>query len=83
MNTDKNTLDKLRSLDDKELRALIYEISDALGADRRKAGALADDMGKLRGALESIGPQEAQKLMDMAGKEKAQEIYEILKRRGG
>ena len=83
MNSDKKTLSKLSSLSDNELRGLIYDISNALNADKGKVASFAGDMGKVRAALDGISEQDAKKLIDKAGKEKAEKIYEALKRREG
>lgn len=70
----------LSSLSDKELQGLVGDIANALGVAKGKAQGL--DLKKVRTALETISDEEAKKLIERAGKDKAEEIYRAIQRRG-
>lgn len=70
----------IKALDDEKLRSLIRDIGSAIGADARKTEALAGDLNAVRRTVGGISESEAKRLIDMAGKEKAEKIYEAIKR---
>lgn len=71
----------LAALDDKALKDLVTEITAALGADPRASAALTANPQKLRGMLENLSDKEAEKLINKAGRDKAQLIYEAIRKR--
>jgi len=76
-----NSFSKLSNLNDDQLRGLIDDISSALGADKSKISAMTGDLGMVRATLSGISDEDAKKLINKAGKEKAEKIYEALNRR--
>ena len=73
-----NSIRELSSLSDEKLRLLTEEIAAALGADGKKLKSLSPS--RLRGVLSTISDEEAARLIDRAGKEKAEEIYRAIRR---
>ncbi len=73
-----NSIRELSSLSDEKLRLLTEEIAAALGADGKKLKNLSPS--RLRGVLSTISDEEAARLIDRAGKEKAEEIYRAIRR---
>ena len=51
MNVDKNSIDRILSLDDSELRRLASEIASAAGADRLKTGIMLNNLDRLRAII--------------------------------
>lgn len=82
MNVDKNSIDRILSLDDSELGRLASEIASAAGADRLKTGIMLNNLDRLRAMISQMTPEEAQRLIDSAGSEKSGEIARILRERG-
>lgn len=74
MTPDKNALNKIKSMSDSRLKELIDEISDSLGADRKKTAALTGDLSKLRAKLERLSPSDLEKILSVVDKSKAEEI---------
>ncbi|MBR6594442.1 MAG: hypothetical protein IKK83_04600 [Clostridia bacterium] len=68
-------------LTDKELCALVGDITKALGASPERTAALTADPKRLRGMLGSMSERDIERLIERAGKEKAAEIYKALGRR--
>lgn len=83
MNLEKNSLNKLNSMTDAQLKGLINEISLSLGADRKKTAALMGDLPRLRSRLESLSPSELEGFIAFVGKEKAAEIIDKINSLGG
>lgn len=80
MNYNENTLKQLSDLSDDKLQALIQDIGAAIGASPRKTEALTGDVDKVRKTLSTISEEDAKRLIDRAGKEKAARIYEAIQR---
>ncbi len=76
-----NNYKDLNNLSDKELSSLIFDITKVLGADPKRAANLAGDPAKVKKMLSSMSNQEIEALINRAGKEKSQQIYETLERR--
>ncbi len=82
MQFDRTQLDKLLSMDNESFRYLAKSIAEAAGADKAKTEALLSNPEYLKRRISRMTPDEAQKLVDSAGKEKSEEIMEMLKKRG-
>ena len=75
---DRRNIPDINSLSDGQLRALVEQIAAAAGASPAVLGALGHDMGKLRAAVGSMSESEIKRLIDRAGKDKAERIYKAL-----
>ncbi len=73
-----NSIRELSALSDEKLKSLTEEIAAALGADGKKLKGLSP--ARLRGVLTTISDEEAERLIERAGKEKAEEIYRAIRR---
>ncbi len=82
MQFDRTQLDQLLSMDDKSFSELARTIAEAAGADKAKAELLISNPELLKRRLSQISPEEASKLIDAAGREKSQEIMDMLNNRG-
>lgn len=82
MQFDRKQLDKLLSLDDESFKALTKTIAEAAGANKLKTEMMLNNPEILKSRLASLSHEEAQELLDFAGKEKSGEIMEILRQRG-
>lgn len=78
MNGNNNNIRELASLSDSKLQGLVNDIAAAVGASPKKVGGL--DMARLRATLSTISDEEAQRLIDRAGKDKAEAIYRAIQR---
>ncbi len=82
MEFDRRQLDKLLSLDDESFKALAKTIAEAAGASKAKTDMLVNNPELLKRKLSSISESEARELINSAGREKSEEIMEMLKQRG-
>ncbi len=82
MEFDRRQLDKLLSLDDESFKALAKTIAEAAGASKAKTDMLVNNPELLKRKLSSISEYEARELINSAGREKSEEIMEMLKQRG-
>ena len=82
MEFDRRQLDKLLSLDNESFSALAKTIAEAAGASKSRAEALISNPDMLKKRLSQISPEEAKSLIDAAGKEKTEEIMNLLNERG-
>lgn len=73
-----NSIKGLSNLDDRQLKGLMGDIAAALGVDPKKAEGL--DVERVRATLSTINDKEAKRLIDRAGKEKAEQIYKAIQR---
>ncbi|MBQ3081609.1 MAG: hypothetical protein IJC49_04070 [Clostridia bacterium] len=73
-----NSIKGLSALSDSQLKGLVGDITAALGVDPKKTRGL--DLNRVRATLGSISDEEARRLIDKAGKEKAEEIYNAIRR---
>ena len=78
MNGNNNNISSLANLSDSKLQGLVNDIAAAVGASPQKTKGL--DMARLRATLSTISDDEAKRLIDRAGKEKAQAIYRAIQR---
>lgn len=82
MNFDRDSLDKLLSMDDESFKALTRAIAEAAGANKAKTEVMLNNPDVIKKRLSQITPEEAQKLVDSAGKEKSEEIMSMLRSQG-
>ncbi|MBQ3229869.1 MAG: hypothetical protein IJO64_02560 [Clostridia bacterium] len=82
MELDRRSLEKLLSLDNNSFAELAKTIAEAAGADKAKAEALANNPELLKRRLSRVTPEEAQQLIDSAGREKSEQITKMLRERG-
>lgn len=82
MEFDRRQLDKLLSLDDESFKALAKTIAEAAGASKAKTDMLVNNPELLKRKLSSISEYEARELINSAGREKSEEIMQMLKQRG-
>ncbi len=82
MNLDPKALEKILSMDNEALSELAKAIARAAGANPAKAQLIAQNPELLKKKISSVSPQEAQQLIDAAGREKSEEIAKMLKERG-
>lgn len=79
MALDNNTLNRLLELDDESFKNIIRQISVAAGADRNKTEAMLSDVGGIKRSMAKMSPQEAERMINSAGKDKSEEILRIIK----
>ena len=79
MDFDSSTLKRLLELDDESFKNIIRQISVAAGADRSKTESMLSDVGGIKRTMAKMSPQEAERIINSAGKEKSEEILRILK----
>lgn len=79
MDIDYSTLQRLMNLDDDSFRSLVYQISETVGADKRKTEIFASDVDRVKRMVSQVTPEEADKLIGKIGKDKAEQILEIIK----
>lgn len=82
MEFDRRTLDKLLSLDDESFKSLARTIAEAAGASRAQTEMMLSNPELLKKRLSHVTPEEAKQLIDAAGREKSEEIMEMLRKRG-
>ena len=78
MSFDERTKEKLLSMDNRSLQELISKISVAVGADEQKTRSLMGDIDKIKKQFARLTPQEADKLLSMAGREKSEQILRMI-----
>ncbi|MBP3387920.1 MAG: hypothetical protein J6L23_05220 [Clostridia bacterium] len=78
---DKATREKLASLSSRELESVLGEIADAIGADKMKTRMLLGNVEGVKGMLRTMTDDEANKLINSIGGEKADKILKDLKER--
>ena len=82
MQLDRNSLEKIMSMDDESFVRLARIIAEAAGANKMKTEIMLNNPDMLKRKLANITPDEAKALMDVAGKEKSREIMEMLRGQG-
>lgn len=75
-----NRYSNLSRLSNGELQELVLDITKALGADPKRAYALAKDPDKLKSFITAMDDKEIDALIKKAGAEKSKEIYKALER---
>ncbi|MBQ6906729.1 MAG: hypothetical protein IJN75_06885 [Clostridia bacterium] len=78
---DKATREKLASLSSRELESVLGEIAEAIGADKMKTRMLLGNVEGVKGMLRTMTDDEANKLINSIGGEKADKILKDLKER--
>lgn len=81
MNGNNSNISALAGLSDSKLQGLVNDIAVAVGANPQKVGGL--DMARLRATLSTMSDEEAKRLIDRAGKDKAEAIYRAIQRSKG
>lgn len=82
MNFDRAQLDKLLSMDNENFVALARTIAEMSGANKMKTEVLLANPDVLKRKIAGMTVEEAKELVDSAGKEKSEEIINILRQRG-
>lgn len=82
MQFDRNQMDKLLSMDDESFCELARTVAEAAGAGKMKTEALLNNPDLLKRRIAQLSEQEAQSLIDAAGREKSEEILKMLRKRG-
>ncbi len=82
MNFDRESLDKILSMDDESFKNLTRAIAEAAGANKSKTEAMLNNPDVIKKRLSKITPEEARRLVDSAGKEKSEEIMNMLRSQG-
>ncbi len=82
MQFDRNQKDKLLSMDNESFKELARTVAEAAGANKLKTEAMLSNPELLKQRIAQLSQQEAQSLIDAAGKEKSEEIMNMLRKRG-
>ncbi len=82
MQFDRQQMDKLLSMDDESFCKLARTVAEAAGAGKMKTEALLSNPEILKKRISQLNEQEAQSLIDAAGREKSEEILNLLRKRG-
>ena len=82
MEIDRKQLEKILSMDNESFSSLARSIASAAGANRFKTEAMLSNPDMLKQRIASITSDEAQQLINAAGKEKSEEIMRLLRDRG-
>ena len=82
MEIDRKQLEKILSMDNESFYSLARSIASAAGANKLKTEVMLANPDMLKRRIASITSEEAQQLIDAAGKEKSEEIIKMLKDRG-
>lgn len=82
MEIDRKQLEKILSMDNESFSSLARSIASAAGANKLKTEVVLANPDMLKRRIASITSEEAQQLIDAAGKEKSEEIIKMLKDRG-
>lgn len=80
MNIDENTINRLMALDDDSLREIIKKIASAAGADPVKAERMSADIGGIKKTISRMTPSDAERFINIAGKDKSEEILRMINR---
>lgn len=78
MELDRSALDRILTLDDKSLSELAQKIASAAGADPRRTAEMLKNLDFIRGTIAKMSPEEADKLIRTAGREKSEQILGII-----
>ena len=82
MELDRRQLDRILSMDDESFALLARTIAEAAGANKMKTEMLLSNPELLKRRISGLTAEEARALIDSAGKEKSEEIMQMLKNRG-
>lgn len=82
MELNRKQLEKLLSMDDESFAALARSIASAAGANKMKTEIMLSNPDLLKRRIAEISAEDAQKLVESAGREKSEEIMRLLRERG-
>ena len=82
MQFDRRQLDKILSMDDESFKDLAKTIAEAAGASKAKTDAMLNNPDVLKRRLSRMDEDEAMRIIDSAGREKSEEIMNMLRERG-
>ena len=82
MEFDRRDLDKLLSLDDESFKTLARTIAEAAGASQAKTEAMLGNTDLLKKRISHMSEEEAKQLINSAGREKSEEILNMIRQRG-
>lgn len=82
MEIDRGQLEKILAMDNESFVELARSIASAAGANKLKTEVMLSNPDMLKRRISSITKEEAQQLIDAAGKEKSEEIIKVLRDRG-
>lgn len=82
MNFDRESLNKILSMDEESFKNLTRTIAEAAGASKSKTEAMLNNSEFIKRKLSQMTPEEASRLVDSAGKEKSEEIMNMLRAQG-
>lgn len=80
MSNNDGMLNGLSALSDEKLKELIEEIGAAVGVSAKKTEALTGNLSGVRKTVSGMSEAEAKRLIESAGKDKANQIYEAIQR---
>ncbi len=82
MEFNRKDLEKVLSLDDESFKNLTRTIAEAAGASQAKTEMMLSNPDMLKKRISRMNEAEAQQLIQSAGKEKSEEIMNMLRNRG-
>ncbi len=82
MDFDRRQLDRILSMDDESFATLARSIASAAGASKMKTEMMLSNPELLKRRIAGMTAEEAQALIDSAGREKSEEILRLLRERG-
>lgn len=77
---DKNSIDEFVNLPDEQMKKRIRDAAVAAGADVEKVEAMLSDTSRLRNIVKTLTPEDAMRIINMIGADKANVIAEHLKK---
>ena len=77
---DKNSIDEFVNLPDEQMKKRIRDAAVAAGADVEKVEAMLSDTSRLRNIAKTLTPEDAMRIINMIGADKANVIAEHLKK---
>lgn len=80
MSNNEGMLNGLSSLSDEKLKELIEDIGAAVGVNAKKTEALTGNLSGVRKTIGGMSEAEAKRLIESAGRDKANQIYEAIQR---
>lgn len=80
MKIDKETVDRITSLDDEEIRVKLGEVLDAIGIDGRRKKKLLGDIPNLKREFSAMSQNDLDRMTSKISGRTADELSEILNR---
>ena len=74
-----SNLSEFLNLSDEQLKKRLEQAAVAAGADKNKIALMLSNPERLRGIISSLTPEDAERMIKMFGKDKAQAIADSLK----